>query len=296
MLYNAKVTRTLAVLGEALAQDPAAIVADFVRRYRTSPVRIPTAVEQAEIERMVEPLLESFENTLAPRIRADGRRGKPTTELYPGHPETKEIEKAAGFIGARLGADETSGFDVAALFTALRDTLLAIAAPDSQSSIASFFEWLVFVALDALAEARVRGVRERVREDLEGGTPVVMVAPELPAVLLVAEPDGLALDSIFGRLTLAVVRVGAKAIVIDASGLKNPCRAGVLGALERLFTHRKISGHLTCVVCGLGDDSQVNAWRDLSLASGVPFEVVTGFQDAVARGLALCGMRLVREN
>ena len=44
------------------------------------------------------------------------------------------------------------------------------------------------------------GERERWRDQLEDGTPVVLVSPELPVAFLVGRPDGVLLDSVFSRL------------------------------------------------------------------------------------------------
>src|SRR5207248_1031307 len=121
--------------------------------------------------------------------------------------------------GASLSASGLSGFDVAALVLALRDAVLEFATDDWASAISDVFEWLVVIALDAFATAGSMSAAEKAAEQLEAGTPVVLVTPEVPAVLLVGAPRGDAIDSILARALLLVVRVGAPTLVLDVSGL-----------------------------------------------------------------------------
>jgi hypothetical protein len=131
------------------------------------------------------------------------------------------------------------------------------------------------------------------RDQLEQRTPVVLVQRELPAVLLIGAPDGSVLDSIFSTLTLLAVRVGAMSVIIDASGLTEPTSTGVLEALERLLSHRKIRGKIEVLVVGLDPQPEL-AWLAVAAEVKTNMAAVRDFERAVEAGLARSGYRVVR--
>ncbi len=290
-------------IGDILREQQSDLLKRWVEAYRASPLRMPRPVDPQMVARLVSPILECLADALGPSPipgRAvmeppEGAGHVPASALVPGSTLAREVEKAAALVGALHATGDASGFDVAALFYALRDLFAATASidPDDRAELVRFTEWLSAVASDSFAAARVQAERERWREQLEDGTPVVLVAPELPAAFLVGRPDGVLLDSVLSRLLLQVVRVGARAAVIDAAGMGDPARPEVLDALGRFLAHRKISGSVSLVAVGLAEEPE-QAWRELAERSRTELSFEAHFDPALARALSVAGYRLVK--
>lgn len=204
----------------------------------------------------------------------------PMTDLCPGSPALREAEKSAAFAGARLGATTVSGFDVAALLWSLRDVLTS-RAPSHAADMARLFEWLAAVALDAFATGRAGKVTEQARDDLERGTPVVLVDPELPATLLCAHADDAIADTALARLLLLIARVGARAAVIDVGGVADAAHGGTESAVTRFLEHRKIAGGVAIAIAGAWPEAEA-AWRKVSEAAGGNITFADRFDVALA--------------
>jgi hypothetical protein len=198
-------------------------------------------------------IIEGFELAL-PDADASG------APLVPGSHAARELEKAVSFAGASLASAGLSGFDVAAAMLGLRDVLVAYVDEPEASRVRAVFEWLTIIALDSHGSATAMSATERMREQLERGTPVVAVVPEVPAVFLVGAPDSAGLDSIFARLMLLVVRVGATSVIIDTTGLDDAAEPALVEAVGRFLGHRKVAGAVEALAVGL-DDEQIAVWR-----------------------------------
>ncbi|MBT8491680.1 MAG: hypothetical protein KJO07_01360, partial [Deltaproteobacteria bacterium] len=246
-------------LARALSDRPEYVLAEWLASYRNSSLRLPLPMADDELCRWIAPLLESLTEAFAPVPRADGRTAAPILGLVPGAADVREVEKAAAFLGGRLAAENVSGFDVAAVFIALRDAL-SPHCPQASSEVHGFIEWLTVLGLDALVTARERALQERTREELERGTPVVLVAPDVVAVFLIGRPDYLALDTIFGRLMLRVARVGARAVIVDASGLAGGVEPAVFEAVGRFCQHRKIVSAVPVLLAGTDPEDRAH-WQ-----------------------------------
>ena len=159
-------------------------------------------------------------------------------------------------------------------------------------ALAALFEWLVVLAMDAFAAAGVAAARERAAEQLEQGTPVVLVTPELPAVLLVGAPGPETLDAVLGRALLLVVRVGAPTLVVDVGGAADTCANGVAAAMARLRGQKRMSGVELLVAAA--SPALREALAGALAPSGPTVTFVDRFDDAVARGLDRAGALLVR--
>lgn len=289
-------------VGQILRAEQGDLLRRWVEAYRSSPVRMPRPLDPASVGRLVSPILEGLADALGPSPAAARQGGAgaladhlPASALVPGSTLARDVEKAAALVGALLasGGDAT-GFDVAALFYALRDVLTAPPLEaDERAALVAFAEWLNAVACDSFAAARVQAERERWREQLEDGTPVVLAAPEVPVAFLVGRPDGVLLDSVLSRLLLAVVRVGARAAVIDAAGLADPARPELLEALERFLSHRKVSRAVSLVAVGLRGDAE-KAWREAAERSRTDLSFEAHFDRALERALSMSGYRLVK--
>jgi hypothetical protein len=289
-----------ASFGQILREQQAELLRRWVEAYRASPVRMPHPLDPAAVSRLVAPILECVADALGPTPAREGTGENrapgnlPVSALVPGSTVAREVEKAAALVGALLASGENTGFDVSALFYALRALLEAAALDlEERTALTAFADWLNAVASDAFAAARVQAERERWREQLEDGTPVVMAAPELPVAFLVGRPDGVLLDSVLSRLLLMVVRVGARAAVLDAAGLADPARPELLEALGRFLSHRKVSGAVALVAVGLRSEPE-RAWRELAARSGTDLSFEAYFDRALDRALSLAGYRLIK--
>jgi hypothetical protein len=289
-------------VGSILRHQQGDLLRRWVEGYRGSPLRMPHPVDPRALSRLVSPILESLADALGPSPgrNADeavsGPSQAPVSALLPGSTLAREVEKAAALVGALHATGNAAGpngYDVAALFGALRDLFAAVFEGEERAALVRFAEWLSAVACDSFSAARVQAERERWREQLEDGTPVVLAAPELPVALLVCRPDGVLLDSVLSRLLLLVVRVGARAAVIDASGMADPARPEVLEALERFLAHRKISGSVSLVAVGLEDRAE-QVWGEAAQRSGTELAFEAHFDRALDRALRVAGYRLVK--
>jgi len=292
-------------IGLTLREEQADLLRRWIDEYRGSPVRMPHPLDPAAVSRLVAPILENLADALGPPPPARQKAGAraelvgasshlPASALVPGSTLARDVEKAAALVGAHLASSGATGFDVSALFYALRDVFASTPlGPDERADLAGFADWLNAVACDSFAAARVQAERERWREQLEEGTPVVMAAPELPIAFLVGRPDGVLLDSVLSRLLLLVVRVGARAAVLDAAGLAEPARPELLEALYRFLSHRKISRAVSLVAVGLRPEPE-RVWRELADDSGTELSFEAHFDRALDRALSLAGYRLIK--
>jgi hypothetical protein len=253
---------------------------------------MPGRVDVDQVAPLMAGVIEGFINAL-PSARPDGT--VMPGDLTPGAQHMRDLEKAAGFLGATMAAQRgtalATGFDVAAALVAFRDVLLGAASDDDRPRLRVVTEWLEILAMDSFATARAMSAEERMREQLEQGTPVVLVAPTVPAALLVGAPDAVGLDTIMSRLLLLVVRVGAPAVILDATGLVEPDAPAMLQALSRFARHRKIAGKVWLIGVGLNHDQEA-AWKAITAEAGASFDVELQFMGAVSRALSRAGYRI----
>lgn len=212
----------------------------------------------------------------------------------PGAQLLREAEKRVAFAGGSFGMAGASAFDVAAFVVSLRDVLFADAESDAErAALARIFDWFCALAVEGYAKSREDALRLRHRDTLERGTPVVMLAPELPVAFLIGEPDRTVLEAAFGRLLLAVVRAGARAVVLDAGGLGGVTDPPALDALHSFAAHRKVAGQVTLVVSGLPPDAHEEWRRTAGDRTTVVF--TERFEDAVTEALSVGGMQIQRK-
>jgi hypothetical protein len=259
--------------------------------YQNSTMRLPHPVAMEEMRRIVQPIVENLWEALS-----EGKRGEGASlaHLTPGLPELREVEKSVAFIGGTLAAGANSnGFDVAALILSLREVLVPYLDEAARQEISLYLEWLSVLALDSFSSARAQIERERTHDQLEQGTPVVQIVPELPAALLVGRPDRSVLESIFARVTLLCVRVGAVAAIVDGTGLSDQEDPELLLALEQFLNHRKIAGQVEILAVGLNHAAEAR-WSEIARKAISTLRAFPYFDRAVERGLQTSGYRLVR--
>jgi len=212
--------------------------------------------------------------------------------LHPGAPELRELEKASSFAGGALFAGGASGFDVAALILALRDAVTEFAGADQIAAMGELFEWLVVLALDGFATAGAVSARERADEQLEAGTPVLLVTPDVPAVFLIGSPGQATLDAILARAMLLVVRTGARTMIVDVGGLADAASPPVTEAIDRLLAHPRLGGVEVALV-GATDEA-ASAYRRMAAQRGAAVQLQERFDAAFASALERAGCQLVR--
>ena len=134
----------------------------------------------------------------------------------------------------------------------------------------------------------------RAAEQLEAGTPVVLLTPDLPAVWLVGAPTEDALDSILARAMLLVVRVGAPSLVLDVSGLADANARAVTAAMARLWEHRRM-GQVELVVVGAATEV-ADRWRREADAHKVATSWFERCDDALAHAARRAGISILRRS
>jgi hypothetical protein len=283
MLNYLDVTTGQARLCEALKGGRDRLVASWLEGFRASATRIPGSFDEGAMSSLARPIFESLADAL------------PATDLHPGGHELREVEKTFAFIGSALAGAGGSGFDAAALVQAAREVVLAhLDDDDEQRRFRTWFDWLSALTMDSFGASGANGAKERLREQLENGMPAVVVAPEVPAAFLVGDPDTLLIDAFLGRVLMLIVRVGAKVVIIDASGLTDPASPAVVVGLDRFFRHRKMAG-VAVLAVGL-DGKGREAWTGLAGRADLRLVAHEGFDQAVADALERTGQRLIRSS
>ncbi len=248
------------------------MVERWLSGYGRSLLRVPRPVDLRELSGMAEVIAEALA----------GAFGEPN--CVPGGGPLREAEKRVAFAGGSLGMNGAGAFDVTAFVLALRDVLVGEATSDDErAQLRTLFDWFTALAAEGYSTSREDAARMRHRDALERGTPVVMITQELPAALLVGEPDRAVMEGTFGRLLLAVVRSGARAVIIDATGLVRAVDPHVLDALSGFASHRKIAGHLQLVFVNVPTEAEAE-WKEAVAPSTPAF--TERFDDAVTQALA----------
>ena len=260
----------------------------WIEAYRESVTRYPGVIDEPELRSLVGHLFTSVAEAIDTSVAIEGE-DPARVELAAGRVELREVEQAAAFLGGNLASSKRSGFDVAALLLSLRDVLIRHVEGRSRAELGAYIEWLGVVAMESFAASRVRAVHESYRELLEEATPLVHIVPELPAIMLIGATDVAVVDSLLSRLLLEVVRVGARAVVVDFSGVEDLTSPWLLERFSRFLCHRKVDKRTVALVVGMRPEAR-EAW----LALGSELRFYDYFDAAIAEGLRLSGYRLVR--
>jgi hypothetical protein len=269
-------------LAHALRTQSERVVSSWGHRFERSTLRLPRPVDPRQHGAVVAGLIEALgEATLHPDARF--RRGGP---------DLRELEKASSFAGGAMFAGGASGFDVAALFLSLRDAVTEFASAEQIGVLAELFEWLVILALEGFATAGAVSATERADEQLEAGTPVVLITPDVPAVFLVGAPGAATVDAILARAMLLLVRTGARTLILDASGLADAIAPPVTEAVDRLLAHPRLAG-VDVTLVGVTDDA-ATVWQRMATQRGASLKVHERLDSAFALALDRAGCQLVR--
>ena len=266
--------RGWAPLAARLAADSATWLRRWIEAYERSPVRLPHPVDREELGSLFRPVLEGLAEAASPGPHPGAR-----AELVAGSAATRELEKSMTFAAAALGARGHSAFDVSAAVFALRDVLLPLTGGSARDEFLWFCEWLAALGADALATSRERALRECYQSELEEGTPLVFLSAEIPALFAVGRPEAAALQTIFARLLLAAVRVGARSVLLDMSGYQGDFEGPFAAALERFLRHGRVAEKLAVFAVAVAP-AEAPLWEELSARLGAALTLHDSFEAA----------------
>ncbi len=246
-------------------RDPERVLALCIDCYESSKVRMPSEVERAAVGAQLTPLVHAFSEMVSP-----DRAGRAVSnlEFRAGVSELREIEQAVAFLASNVGSTRrlakgmASGYDVGAALFSLRDVLSGELPAAAKEELQSYFEWLVVLAGESLAHGREQAALERFSDELDAGTPLLMITQELPAAIFVCSPERRVVAGILARLLLAVVRTGAKALIIDISGVSTNWIPQLRESLEEFFQNPRVGGKTTVFLCGISN-RDLSTWEDL---------------------------------
>ena len=271
-------------LAVVLRERSSELLASWLVHFERSQLRFRRATKAATHTAQVANLLEA--------LGVAATSG--AAELRPGAHATRELERAAAFLGAQFASEGATGFDIAALLLELRDVVVALAGPDDAASLSRLFEWLTTVALDAFAASGLQSLRERQAEQLETGTPVLEVLPGVPAVLLVGAPSAATIDSLLSRAWMLAVGSAAACLIIDCGGLAEPGEKNFEPAYQSFLAQAEGSALQVLLA------SARRPLRDLATtltgARGLSFQHFERFDSAVAHAIERAGYLLIRRS
>ncbi|MBI4509450.1 MAG: hypothetical protein HY698_07420 [Deltaproteobacteria bacterium] len=272
---------TFTEAARALRERHAAVLEKWLGLFVSSPLRLLGPRNTSEVQSLAEGVAGGLAEGLA----------DPT--CAPGSACLRDAEKQLAFVGGVLSAAGATSFDVMAFVLGLREALrVEVSQVAEREALSSLFDWLAAVTLEGACASRDDSVRLRHQSSLERGTPVVQLTEEIPAVMLVGEPERSVLESIFSRLLFAAVRVGARVVVIDGSGLACQADERVLDVLGLFARHGSVAGKVSLVMSGIGDDAE-GKWRE-----AMPASVETWWEErldrAIQRALGLMGLSIQR--
>ncbi len=199
-------------LAGVIREQSSEILASWIARFERSPLRFRRATKAVTHTAQVASLVEAL------GVAATSDNG----ELRPGSDATRELERAAAFLGAGFASEGSTGFDIAALLLELRDVTAGLVTAEDSAHLTRLFEWLTVIALDAFASAGMQSLREKQADQLETGTPVVEIMPKVPATLLVGAPSSSVIDNLLARAWMLAVGTGAPCLIVDCTGLAEP--------------------------------------------------------------------------
>jgi hypothetical protein len=271
-------------LAAVIRERSSEILASWIVHFERSPLRFRRATKAATHTSQVANLVEALSLAVSSGSQA----------LKPGGNVTRELERAAAFLGAQFASEGATGFDIAALLLELRDVVAALADREDAAALTLLFEWLTTVALDAFAASGMQSLRERQIDQLEGGTPVIEVLPKVPAVLLVGAPTTSTLDSLLSRAWLLAVGTGAPCLIIDCAGLAEPAEKN-FDSGYRAFLDQAAGSALQILLSSARRPLRERA-ETLAGERGLSFQHFDRFDSAVAHALERAGYLLVRRS
>jgi len=269
--------------------DPDLVLAEWLAAFDSSVMRLHWGLDSEQLQASLKPIVQALAVVVAP-----DRMGRRPVQFRfePGAQELREVEKSVSFASANFAVEGFSGFDAGALFLCLRDVLCASLDGDVLLEMQHYMEWLVVLAADSLATGREQAALEMWSNQLDEGTPLIMITPELPAALFVCQPGRRVVAGVFGRLLLAVVRTGGKAVIIDVRGVSGRLTEDFADALETFISHGRVAHRIRILACGVHADD-VPRWENIASKHGADLHFENYFDSCVTTALAAGGWRLI---
>ncbi len=279
-------------------KKPEQVILHTVRSFSRCQYRTPEDVDAAVLSSLLLPLVQALACAVSP-----DRNGYCAPLVFrPGQPELREVEQAIVFLASNAGTRFTreaspcsSGFDIGALLFSLRDVLIAGLETQARDSLQGYWEWLVVLAGDSMANSRVQSARERFLIEMDEGTPLLMITPELPAAIFVCSPNKAVIEGVLSRLLLTIVRTGAKAAILDLRGLTKEARSQLLQSAQALFEHPRVSAIVTLFLCGV-DHADLPHWEEMAKSTGVHLNFESYFDICVTSAMKCAGWRILKPN
>jgi hypothetical protein len=273
-----------AQLAALIRERSSEILASWIVRYERSPLRFRRATKAATHTAQVANLVETLV------VAASGG----AADLQPGSDATRELERAAAFLGAQFASEGATGFDVAALLLELRDVVAGIATADDAAALTRLFEWLTAIALDSFAASGLQSLRERVAEQLELGTPVVEVLPKVPALLLVGAPSAPTIEGLLARAWMLAVGTTAPCLIVDCGGLAEAGERNFDAAYQE-FLHQAEGSAIQLLVSTARRPLRERA-AALAKERGLAFQHFERLDSAVGHALERAGYLLMKRS
>ena len=271
-------------LASVIRERSSEILASWIVRFERSPLRFRRATKAANHAAQVANLVEAL-------ALAAGGGAK---ELQPGGGATRELERSAAFLGGQFASEGATGFDVAALLLELRDVIAGVASADDAPALTRLFEWLTAIALDSFAASGLQSLRERVAEQLEGGTPVVELLPKVPAALLVAAPSASVIDNVLSRAWMLAIGTGAPCLIIDCGGLAEAGERNFEAGYKEFL--EQAEGSAIQLLLSTARRPVRDRAAALAAERGLPFQHFDRLDSAVTHALERAGYLLMRRS
>lgn len=271
-------------LASVIRERSSEILASWIVQFERSPLRFRRATKASSHAAQVANLVEAL-------VVASGGGG---SALQPGSDATRELERAAAFLGAQFASEGATGFDVAALLLELRDVVAGVVPAPDAPALTGLFEWLTAIALDSFAASGLQSLRERVDEQLEVGTPVVELLPKVPALLLVGAPNASVIDNLLSRAWMLAIGTGAPCMIIDCGGLAEAGERNFDAGYRKFLTQAEGSA----IQISMSSARRPLRERAAGLAAelGLPFRHFDRIDSAVAHSLERAGFHLMRRS
>lgn len=271
-------------LAALIRERSSEILASWIMRFERSPLRFRRTTKAATHTAQVANLLETLV------VAASGG----ASELLAGSDATRELERAAAFLGAQFASEGATGFDIAALLLELRDVIAGVTDVEDAPPLTRLFEWLTAIALDSFAASGLQSLRERVAEQLESGTPVIEILPKVPALLLVGAPSASVIGNLLARAWMLAVGTGAPCLIIDCGGLAEIGERNFDAGYQEFLAHAERSA-IQILMSGARRPVRERAGA-LAVERGLTFQHFDRIDSAVGHALERAGYLLMRRS
>ena len=187
--------------------------------------------------------------------------------LGPEPSDLADVERALGMLSMRMASARFRMADAIAAVAAARQVL-----GEAPPVMPHYWEWVNSVVADAAVAAAAAAAREPLLEIIATASPVFYVNETVPMLLVVANPDSVAIEAACAKLLLAIVRRGAAHAIVDATWCHASSHAALARHLSNLAAHPQMRQVQLVIVA---------AARETVEVSGANAAYVAGFAEAL---------------